>query len=178
MLGAMPLPVSQMVSLVNPPGPQTDGDRAAELLNSLPEEADLDDDSQMLNADAPQSSYRIFSTSYDDPIEAALEAREAPRYLLAKTFFDTKEFDRCAAVFIPPAIPAGGLAIFEKPKGRNSTSTPKSKTKAKQSEVPTNPFPKLSQKSLFLGLYAKYLAGEKRKEEEKANLHQMLDPQA
>ncbi|ETN44732.1 uncharacterized protein HMPREF1541_10402 [Cyphellophora europaea CBS 101466] len=139
---------------------------AAELLNSLPEEADLDDDSQMLNADAPQSSYRIFSTSYDDPIEAALEAREAPRYLLAKTFFDTKEFDRCAAVFIPPAIPAGGLAIFEKPKGRNSTSTPKSKTKAKQSEVPTNPFPKLSQKSLFLGLYAKYLAGEKRKEEE------------
>jgi anaphase-promoting complex subunit 8 len=29
-----------------------------------------------------------------------------------------------------------------------------------------NPYPKLSQKSLFLALYAKYLAGEKRKEEE------------
>lgn len=120
----------------------------------------------MLHADAPQSSYRIFSTSYDDPNEAALEAREAPRYLLAKTFFDTKEFDRCAAVFIPPAVPAGGLAIFEKAKGRTPTSTPKAKSKAKQNDAPANPFPNLSQKSLFLSLYAKYLAGEKRREEE------------
>lgn len=29
-----------------------------------------------------------------------------------------------------------------------------------------NPYPKLSQKSLFLALYAKYLAGEKRKNED------------
>ena len=33
----------------------------------------------MLGADGPQSSYRIFSTSYDDPNEAALEAKEAPK---------------------------------------------------------------------------------------------------
>jgi anaphase-promoting complex subunit 8 len=120
----------------------------------------------MLNADAPQSSYRIFSTSYDDPTEAALESREAAKYLLAKTYFDAKEFDRCAAVFIPPAIPAGGMAIFEKSKGRPSTSTLKTKAKAKQNEAVVNPYPALSQKSLFLSLYARYIAGEKRKEEE------------
>ena len=137
-------------------------------MNSLPEEPDLDTDSQMLNADGPQSSYRVFSTSYDDPEEAALEAKEAPKYLLAKSFFDTKEYDRCAAVFLPPAVPAGGLAVFEKSKGKTPTSTPqKPKAKGKQTEpAAINPFPKLSQKSLFLGLYARYLAGEKRKEEE------------
>jgi anaphase-promoting complex subunit 8 len=133
-------------------------------LNSLPEEDAYDDDSQMLNADAPQSSYRVFSTSYDDPTEAALEAREATKYVLAKTYFDTKEFDRCAAVFIPPIIPAGGLAIFER--GRGKTSTPTTKSKPKQNEVSVSPYPVLSQKSLFLALYAKYIAGEKRKEEE------------
>ena len=121
----------------------------------------------MLNADAPQSSYRVFSTSYDDPIEAALEAKEAPKYLLAKTYFDTKEFDRCAAVFIPPAIPAGGLAIFDKTKGRPLSAVPsKPAGKSRQDETPISPYPRLSQKSLFLALYAKYLSGEKRKEEE------------
>lgn len=115
-----------------------------------------------------QSSYRIFSTSHEDPEEATLEAREAPKYLLAKSFFDTKEFDRCAAVFLPPAIPAGGLAIFDKPKGRTPTSTPsRHKGKTKQAEsTAVDPFPRLSQKSLFLALYARYLAGEKRKDEE------------
>ena len=115
-----------------------------------------------------QSSYRTFSTSYDDPEEAALEAKEAPKYLLAKAFFDTKEFDRCAAVFLPPAIPAGGLAIFDKPKGRTPTSTPlRAKGKSKQNDAAgVNPYPRLSQKSLFLSLYARYLAGEKRKDEE------------
>lgn len=122
----------------------------------------------MLNTDAPQSSYRVFSTSYDDPGEAALEAKEAPKYLLAKSLFDTKEYDRCAAVFLPPAVPAGGLAIFDKPKGKTPTSTPqKPKAKGKQTEpLNINPYPKLSQKSMFLGLYARYLAGEKRKDEE------------
>lgn len=121
----------------------------------------------MLNADAPQSSYRVFSTSYDDPIEASLEAREAPKYLLAKTLFDTKEYDRCAAVFIPPAVPAGGLAIFDKSKSRSAVPTSvKSKGKSKQAETVDSPYPNLSQKSLFLALYAKFLSGEKRKEEE------------
>ena len=122
----------------------------------------------MHDASNVQSSYRTFSTSYDDPEEAALEAKEAPKYLLAKAFFDTKEFDRCAAVFLPPAIPAGGLAIFDKPKGKTPSSTPsRTKGKSKQSDAAVvNPFPQLSQKSLFLALYARYLAGEKRKDEE------------
>ncbi|KAK4941569.1 Anaphase-promoting complex subunit 8 [Elasticomyces elasticus] len=143
---------------------------AAELLNSLPENNDLDDDSdsRMYDTNNVQPSYRIFSTSYDDPEEAALEAKEAPKYLLAKAFFDTKEFDRCAAVFLPPAIPAGGLAIFDKPKGRTSTSTPsRHKGKTRQADsAGVNPFPRLSQKSLFLSLYARFLGGEKRKDEE------------
>lgn len=115
-----------------------------------------------------QSSYRTFSTSYDDPEEAALESKEAPKYLLAKAFFDTKEFDRCAAVFLPPAIPAGGLAIFDKPKGKTPITTPsRGKGKSKQNDTAgASSFPRLSQKSLFLALYARYLAGEKRKDEE------------
>jgi anaphase-promoting complex subunit 8 len=138
--------------------------RAAELLNSLPEQEDV----PMQNADVPTSSYRIFSTTYDDPEEAALEAKEAPKYLLAKALFDTKEYDRCAAVFLPLPIPAGGLAVYEKSRGRAPLTTSlKSKGKARSSrEVPHNPYPKLSQKSLFLALYARYLAGEKRKDEE------------
>lgn len=118
----------------------------------------------MLGSDAPTSSYRMLSTSYDDPQEAALEAREAGKYLLAKSLFDTKEFDRCASVFLPPAVPAGGLAIFEKSKTRTPTSTPSKTRRSKPSE--THSIPRLSQKSLFLALYARYLAGEKRKEEE------------
>ncbi|EXJ74688.1 anaphase-promoting complex subunit 8 [Cladophialophora psammophila CBS 110553] len=141
---------------------------AAELLDSLPEDDDPFHDAPMQDTHNVQSSYRLFSTSYDDPEEAALEAKEAPKYLLAKAFFDTKEFDRCTAVFLPPAIPAGGLAIFDKPKKRTPTSTP-SRTKGKSKESGTtaaSPFPRLSQKSLFLALYARYLSGEKRKDEE------------
>src|SRR5271156_4673368 len=147
--------------------PETDQSRAAELLNSLPA-FDDDHDCPMLNADALTSSYRIFSTSYDDQEEAALEAKEAPKYLLAKSLFDTREFDRCAAVFLQPAVSAGGLAGFERGKNRTPTSTPsKTKGKSRQSEkAATNPFPRLSQKSLFLALYARYIAGEKRKDED------------
>ena len=168
MLRKMSVSFCEMVSAEGMSANMTDLSRAAELLNSLPEEQDVDLDSQMQNADAPQSSYRVFSTSYDDPEEAALEARDAPKYLLAKSFFDTKEYDRCAAVFLPPALPAGGLAIFEKPKARTPTSTPsKPKGKSRASDQSTtSPFPRISQKSLFLALYARYLAGEKRKEEE------------
>jgi anaphase-promoting complex subunit 8 len=144
--------------------------RAAELLNSLPEQehAGSDHDAPMLNADAPTSSYRIFSTSYNDPEEAALEAKEAPKYLLAKSFFDNREYDRCAAVFLPLPIPAGGLAVYEKSKGRTPLSTPlKAKGKARSGrDAVQSPYPTLSQKSLFLALYARYIAGEKRKDEE------------
>ena len=149
--------------------------RAAELLNSLAtpnpvvSPAGTDIDSHMHDTDDPPvSSYRLFSTSYDDPKEAALEAKEAQRYLLAKSYFDTREFDRCAAVFLPIATPAGGLAVYERSKGRTPLSTPqKAKARSKFNQKPaTNPFPQLSQKSLFLALYARYIAGEKRKDEE------------
>jgi anaphase-promoting complex subunit 8 len=149
---------------------RTDFSRAAELLDSLPEHktAEGDHDAPMLNADAPTSSYRIFSTSYNDPEEAALEAKEAPKYLLAKSFFDTREYDRCAAVFLPLPTPAGGLAVYEKSKGRTPLSTPlKPKGKSRTGrDAPQSPYPILSQKSLFLALYARYIAGEKRKDEE------------
>ena len=149
--------------------------RAAELLTSLatPDSAappaGTDSDSQMHDTDAPPvSSYRIFSTSYDDPKEAALEAREAHKYLLAKAYFDTREYDRCATVFLPIATPAGGLAVYERSKGRTPLSTPqKPKGKSTFNQKPaSNPFPELSQKSLFLALYARYISGEKRKDEE------------
>ena len=142
--------------------------RAGELLNALPEDQNQEDeDSPMLNTDPPVSSYRLLSTSYEDPKEAALEAREAPRYLLAKAFFDMKEFDRCAGVFLPHKIAEGALLDFDTGKGRAPTSTPKAKQKARQSEQTlTNPFPRLSQKSLFLALYARYISGEKRRDEE------------
>ena len=49
-------------------------------------------------------------------------------------------------------------------------STQKGKGKAKATEPPRSlnagPLPKISQKSLFLALYAKFLSGEKRKNEE------------
>lgn len=137
-------------------------------MNSLPDDYDRDDDSQMHDTSGVQSSYRTFSTSYNDPEESTLESREGPKYLLAKAFFDTKEFDRCATVFLSPAVPAGGLAVFDKPKGRTPTSTPsRPRGKPKQPDPPSvNPFPRLSQRSLFLSLYARYLAGEKRKDEE------------
>lgn len=139
--------------------------RTAELLNSLPEdEHDLDADPAALDSKAPPS-FPLLSSSFDDPEEAGLEAREAPKYLLAKSFFDTKEFDRCAAVFLPAAVPAGSLAVFEKAKAKTPTSTPsRSKGKSKQSD--TTLFPRLSQRSLFVALYARYIAGEKRKDEE------------
>src|SRR5271163_4907368 len=107
------------------------------MLNSIapsPEaERDSPADSHMANADAlPTSSFRLFSTSYDDPVEAALEAKEANRYLLAKSYFDTREYDRCAAVFLPPSTPSGGLAAYERSKGRTPLSTPqKPKGKSK-----------------------------------------------
>lgn len=111
----------------------------------------------------------LISTQNHNPREAALEMKEASKYLLAKSYFDTREYDRCAAVFLPPGIPAGGLAVYEKSKSRTPLSTPQ-KTKGKSRNPtrpsPADPFPKLSQKSLFLALYARYMSGEKRKDEE------------
>jgi anaphase-promoting complex subunit 8 len=139
-----------------------------------------------------------------DPEEARLEARELSRYLLAKSYFDCREFDRCAAVFLPDSVSAGSAsaqaaAAAPSPLATTTTTTAaasatssshrpagaKGKARARGSfasvaataaaapssssssaSAAAHKLPRLSQKALFLSLYAKFLAGEKRKDEE------------
>ncbi|KAI9731931.1 MAG: Anaphase-promoting complex subunit 23 [Cirrosporium novae-zelandiae] len=146
---------------------------AAELLNSLPSPEDFnlgsetDADSPMENAEPILPSPIVISPNAD-PEEARLEAQELPKYLLAKSYFDCREYDRCAAVFLPHNYfqphnaTSSTAAKFRVPpvskKGKESVTPSKA--------VPKNELPKLSQKTLFLALYAKYMAGEKRKDED------------
>lgn len=91
-----------------------------------------------------------------------MEAAETNKYLLAKTYFNCREFDRCAAVFMPATLPKGSVA------SSSQTNTPKAKGSSSVSEeevAMSKGYPGLSQKALFLSLYAKYLSGEKRKDE-------------
>lgn len=114
----------------------------------------------------------IVVTGNLDPEEAQLEAKEINQYLLAKSFFDCREFDRCAAVFLPDTLLAGILATSTKETPNSSTRKGKGKGKGKESiSEPIHPkvavnLPRLSQKSLFLALYAKYMSGEKKKDED------------
>jgi anaphase-promoting complex subunit 8 len=107
-----------------------------------------------------------------DLAEATLEAQESYKYLLAKSYFDTREYDRCAAVFLPPTTPPVPLSVTSpNSKSRQQRASQKGKDKASpfqgsKTQTHQDPYPKISQKSLFLALYAKYLAGEKRREEE------------
>lgn len=138
--------------------------RTAELLNSFPEPDDASDtdvDSPM--SDAPHSPL----SPSQDTAEVRLEARESHKYLLAKTYFDCREFDRCAAVFLPSALPK------PPPPATTSPAKPahgsKSKAKSVASRKPSGLLDSVrgvSQRSLFLALYAKYMAGEKRMNEE------------
>lgn len=145
--------------------------RAAELLTSIttkdtPSEPE---DSQMTEVPS-QGAPPIVISGNLDPEEAELEAREINQYLLAKSFFDCREFDRCAAVFLPdtalnvglsPASPSASQSgSFAKDSGKGKTPLGKSKA------VATFEIPKISQKSLFLALYARFMAGEKRKDED------------
>ncbi|KAJ6438444.1 anaphase-promoting complex subunit 8 [Purpureocillium lavendulum] len=138
---------------------------AAELLNALPEPDETDQDVDL--ADGKHTS-PIF-TPNPDPEEAALESRELSKYLLAKSFFDCKEYDRCAAVFLPESLLSTVLASHSDSAGTSSAQKGKGKGKAKATEErpsTVGPLPKISQKSLFLALYAKFLSGEKRKNED------------
>jgi anaphase-promoting complex subunit 8 len=106
-----------------------------------------------------------------DPEEASLEARELGKYLLAKSFFDCREYDRCAAVFLPDSLLSSVLASRgENPTATTSKSKGKGKGKEKASDASRSDagvrLPKLSQKCLFLALYAKFMSGEKRKNED------------
>ncbi len=124
----------------------------------------------MQDVDPPMPT---FLSANLDPEEARLEAQELPKYLLAKTYFDCREFDRCAAVFIPSLQPRR-LSTSSSPGSKSRTPPKTAKGKAKESSpnsepsamTSNNPLPHLSQKSLFLALYAKYISGEKRKDEE------------
>jgi anaphase-promoting complex subunit 8 len=112
----------------------------------------------------------IVVTGNLDPEEAQLEAREINQYLLAKSFFDCREYDRCAAVFLPDTVLSGILSTAT-PKNSQNVSTAKGKGKGKASSARTSSItvpkiPRLSQKSLFLALYAKFMSGEKKKDED------------
>lgn len=127
------------------------------MLNAIP---DNGDDHQTADlGPAPTSSAT-------DP-EAVLEAKEHSKYLLAKSFFDCREFDRCAAVFLPDSVVSG----FTEPRRDASSGSgpPTSKGKARIGTEPgtaESHLPVVSQKSLFLALYAKFMSGEKRKDED------------
>ena len=102
-----------------------------------------------------------------DATEMRLEAQEAHRFLLAKTYFDCREFDRCAAVFLPSVLPKS-VPATSTPKGKGKPAT---KGKAKvgtptKAGFSSDAIAGLSQKSLFLALYAKYISGEKRMNED------------
>ncbi|RPA73025.1 anaphase-promoting complex subunit CDC23 [Ascobolus immersus RN42] len=102
---------------------------AAELLNALPP---MDPPSK------PPTAYPHRTTYHQFPVpnqrQQQLEFAELSKYLLAKTYFDVREYDRCSNVL-------GGCQ---------------------------------SSKSRFLCLYSKYMAGEKRREEE---MEFILSPQ-
>jgi anaphase-promoting complex subunit 8 len=178
MLGALSIPIGQMVrestthwlnELRNL------SDRASEMLDSLVaiDGNDTDPDSPMDISEDPLAATNPFLRQHD-PTESTLERQEAHKYLLAKSYFDTREYDRCAAVFLPPTIsPVPLSSVSPNPKSRASLTPQKGKSKASPlpgtKTGPTsakNPYPRLSQRSLFLALYAKYLAGEKRKDED------------
>ncbi|KAI1131244.1 TPR-like protein [Nemania abortiva] len=138
---------------------------AAELLNSIPEPELSLDDSRLSDASNGYASTVVALNA--DPDEAALEAKEINKYLLAKSFFDCREYDRCAAVFLPESTLTGIIS----PKDTNATPKGKGKGKAKATAGSTKPsngqaIPKISQRSLFLSLYAKFLSGEKQKDED------------
>jgi anaphase-promoting complex subunit 8 len=101
----------------------------------------------------------------EDPIQERLEKQEYHKFLLAKSFFDCREYDRCAAVFLPatkPKIPA--ISTSSSPSQTRSSF--KGKDRESTGQIPEPSLKKLSHKALFLSVYAKYLAGEKRKDEE------------
>lgn len=123
----------------------------------------------MADAEPVQPSGPTVVTTQLESAEAKLEAQELHKYLLAKSYFDCREYDRCAAVFIPSRLPRGTVPTASPSKAKQPTPSPrkgKSKASTNPAISPRNPFPRLSQKALFLALYAKYMSGEKRKDED------------
>lgn len=140
-------------------------------MTSIPTRDDSSEpeDSQMTEVPS-EGQPPIVVTGNLDPEEAQLEAKEVNRYLLAKSFFDCREYDRCAAVFLPDTVLSGFMSTTS-PKSTPNSAAPKGKGKGKAANgrtgttSPTD-IPKISQKSLFLALYAKFMSGEKKKDED------------
>lgn len=149
------------------------------MLNSLAHTNDADDDEPDTEVDSimstPETESAHVETHFQQitstPRERQLEKLERHRYLLAKTYFDCREYDRCAAVFLPAMLPKGQVAETNStPKAKRETPSTKktrAKTRAPLDETSvTGGCPSISEKALFLALYAKYMSGEKRKDED------------
>ena len=144
--------------------------RAAELLNSMPEDERIANGSSDTDVESDDDLPEQKRPTNHDRNESRLEAKELPKYLMAKAFFDCREFDRCAAVFLPdpsPLSPPIRQPLFPT-QARTDPKTRRSLPSAvpgvqQQASTPTK---HLSRKALFLALYARYLVGEKRKNED------------
>ena len=122
----------------------------------------------MEDAERLSTPFAAVSAVNPDPVEARLEAREQHKYLLAKSYFDCREYERCASVFLPSTRGPLPTALPNTSKASPFRST-KGKSKDpdhESSNTSRNMLPHLSQKSLFLALYARYMAGEKRRIED------------
>ncbi|KAI1006604.1 Anaphase-promoting complex subunit 8 [Podosphaera aphanis] len=138
---------------------------AAELLTSLP--ILEPEDSEMMEQRSDRLPPIVVSGN-SNPDEAQLEANEINSYLLAKSLFDCREFKRCAAVFLPDTLLQGILSTSAR-RNHQAQTTPNSKGKGKptrKSSSIESTYPQLSQKSVFLALYAKFISGEKNKDED------------
>jgi anaphase-promoting complex subunit 8 len=100
-----------------------------------------------------------------DREQELLEKKEYHKFLLAKTYFDCREFDRCAAVFLPHILPRIPFPPSSPPSAKKGKEPSKPTAAGKLPQISTS-LAGVSQKALFLSLYAKYLSGEKRKDEE------------
>jgi anaphase-promoting complex subunit 8 len=115
---------------------------------------------------------RLPAPTGQDKIEALVESAEYHKFLLAKSFFDCREYDRCAAAFLPstrpriPSLPTGKQTTPSKQKSAGKGKEKLHSSSPIAAEVEDRSLANVSQKSLFLAIYAKYLAGEKRKDEE------------
>lgn len=116
--------------------------------------------------DADQGPQSIVITANSDPHEARMEAREAHKYLLAKAYFDCKEFERCAAVFLPSGLPRTVISNTPVKLKKSPQKPDKGKSRDLGHDNLADKLPNMSQRSLFLALYAKYMSGEKRRDEE------------
>ncbi|KAL2350634.1 anaphase promoting complex subunit 8 [Cryomyces antarcticus] len=142
----------------------------AELLNSIPTpipdltySSDTEEDETLEDVVPP----RLDGASLrQDRREAKLESKEMHRYLMAKSYFDCREYDRCSATFLPSLEPQGPLNVTPTLKTQPGKAKLRGGPQDQLPMRPSNPTSSLSQKALFLALYAKYIAGEKRKDED------------